>query len=46
MTEIEVQIHTIDENTCKRVFGNMIRQLDAGPKIGGCIYNITKIYFE
>ncbi len=33
-TEIEAQIHNIDENTCKRVFQNMIRQLDACQAIG------------
>ncbi len=27
-TEIEAQIHNIDENTCKHVFQNMIRRLD------------------
>ncbi len=34
-TEIEAQIHNIDENTGKRVFQNMIRQLDACQVIGG-----------
>ncbi len=34
-TEIEAQIHNIDENTCKRVFQNMIRRLDVCQAIGG-----------
>ncbi len=34
-TEIEAQIHNIDENTCKCVFQNMIRRLDACHAIGG-----------
>ncbi len=34
-TEIEAQIHNIDENSCKRVFQNMIRRLDACQAIGG-----------
>ncbi len=34
-TEIEAQIHNINENTCKREFQNMIRQLDACQAIGG-----------
>ncbi len=33
--EIEAQIHNIDDNTCKRVFQNMIRRLDACQAIGG-----------
>ncbi len=34
-TEIEAQIHNIDENTCERVFQNMIRRLDACQAIEG-----------
>ncbi len=34
-TKIEAQIHKIDENTCKHVFQNMIRRLDACQAIGG-----------
>ncbi len=34
-TEIEAQIHNIDKNTCKHVFQNMIRRLDACQAIGG-----------
>ncbi len=33
--EIETQVHIIDENTRKRVFGNMIKRLDACQAIGG-----------
>ncbi len=32
--EIETQIHAIDENTFKGVFGNMIKRLDACQAIG------------
>ncbi len=40
--EIEVQICAIDENTCKSVFENMIRRLDACQEIGeGNIYSVT-----
>ncbi len=33
--ETETQVHVIDENTRKRVFGNMIKRLDACQAIGG-----------
>ncbi len=33
--EIETQVHAIDENTCKRAFGNMIKRLDACQARGG-----------
>ncbi len=32
---IETQVHAIDENTCKRVFGSMIKPLDAFQAIEG-----------
>ncbi len=32
--EIKVQIRATYENTCKRVFENMIKQLDACQEIG------------
>ncbi len=40
--EIEVQIRAINENTCKCIFENMIRRLDACQEIeDGDISNVT-----
>ncbi len=43
-TEIEAQIHNIDENISKRVFQNMIRRLDAFRRLGEASSNITYDY--
>ncbi len=43
-TEIEVQIHNIEKNTCKRVIQNTIWRLDARQAIGEGSSNITYDY--
>lgn len=39
--EIATQVHTVDESTCKRVFGNKVRPLDECQAIKEAIFDIS-----